>query len=58
MTDQKRDAIRSAIRNQTADNTASPEATRAALVRMGLYTKDGKVAIEYAGDKRVATPRK
>ena len=58
MTDQKRDAIRRAIRNQTAANTASPEAARAALVRMGLYTKEGKVAAEYSKDKRVATARK
>ena len=58
MTDQKRDAIRRAIRNQTAANTASPEAARAALVRMGLYTKEGQVAAEYRKDKRVATARK
>jgi hypothetical protein len=58
MMDQKRDAIRKAIRNQTAANTASPEAARAALVRMGLYTKEGKVTAEYAKDKRAATTRK
>ena len=47
MTDQKREAIRRAIKHQTTTNTASPEAARAALVRMGIYTKEGEVAAEY-----------
>ena len=58
MTDQKREAIRKAIRDQTAANTASPEAARAALVRMGIYTKEGRVAAEYSEDRRLATARK
>ena len=57
MTDQKREAIREAIKRQTAVNTASPEAARAALVRMGLFTKDGKVAPEYSKGKRVLSAR-
>lgn len=58
MTDQKREAIRKAIRQQTAANTASPNAARAALVRMGLFTRDGKVAVDYATNKRDHSPRK
>jgi len=58
MTDQKREAIRKAIRQQTAANTASPKAARAALVRMGLFTRDGKVAVEYSTGKRESLPRK
>lgn len=58
MTDQKREAIRKAIRDQTAVNTANPKAARAALVRMGLYTKDGKVAAEYSNLKRGHATRK
>jgi len=47
MTDEKRQAIKLAIKRQTAANTASPSAARAALVRMGLYTADGKIAPEH-----------
>lgn len=50
--DQKRDAIRTAIRRQTEANTASPKAARAALVRMGIYTKDGHVAADYQQRKQ------
>ncbi len=52
MTDQKRQAIKRAIRRQTAANTANPLAARTALVRMGLYTDDGKVAPEYDLEQR------
>jgi hypothetical protein len=46
MTDEKRQAIKQAIKRQTAANTSSPSAARTALVRMGLYTADGKIAPE------------
>ena len=58
MTEQKREAVRKAIKDQTAVNTATPKAARDALVRMGLYTKHGKVAAEYSDAKRVHTARK
>ena len=59
MADQRHDAIRKAIRSQTAANVASPQAARDALVRMGLYAKAGKVAAEYVKDRKPhATRRK
>jgi hypothetical protein len=58
MTDQKREAIRKAIKEQTAANTASRKAARAALVRMGLFTRDGQVAVDYATSKRDHSTRK
>ena len=51
MNDQQRQAVKEAIERQTAANTASPSAARDALVRMGLYTTDGKVAPEYGPSK-------
>jgi hypothetical protein len=51
MNDQQRQAVKEAIERQTAANTASPAAAREALVRMGLYTEDGKVAPEYGPSK-------
>jgi hypothetical protein len=51
MTDKQREAIKQAIKRQTEANTASPSAAHTALVRMGLVTKDGKVAPEYGPSK-------
>ena len=51
MNEQQRQAVKEAIERQTAANTASPAAARDALVQMGLYTADGKVAPEYGPSK-------
>jgi hypothetical protein len=48
--DEQRQAVKEAIKRQTALNTASPQAALEALVRMGIYTKDGKIAPEYDPD--------
>jgi hypothetical protein len=58
MTDEKRQAIRNAIKRQTAANTASRQAARAALVRMEIYTKDGEVAPEYRAPPRMISAGK
>lgn len=57
MNDQQRQAVKEAIERQTTANTASPSAARAALVRMGLYTADGKVAPEYGPSQMRDLPR-
>jgi len=57
ITDEQRQAIRAAIKRQTAVNTASPEAALAALVRMGIYTEDGRIAPEYDPDIDVISTR-
>jgi hypothetical protein len=53
VTNEKRQAIKLAIKRQTAANTASPSAARTALVRIGLYTADGKIAPEPEHDQRL-----
>jgi len=45
--DEQRQAVKEAIKRQTALNTASPQAALEALVRMGIYTEDGEIAPEY-----------
>ncbi len=57
MTETQREAIKRAIQRQTAANTASPEAAREALLRMGLVTNDGQIAPEYDGQSRVISSR-
>jgi hypothetical protein len=57
MTDEKRQAIKLAIKRQTEADTASPAAARAALVRMGIYTADGKIAPDYDHDPRLRDTR-
>ncbi len=47
MTETMRQAIKQAIEQQTQANTASQSAARAALVRMEIYTKDGKISPNY-----------
>ena len=47
MTDDERAKIRQAIRDNAARTTSSPEAARAALVRMGIVNPDGSIAAEY-----------
>jgi|APCry1669189070_1035195.scaffolds.fasta_scaffold169938_1 hypothetical protein len=52
MNDEKRrKAIKEMIARSTAANTASPEAARAWLVKMGMCTKDGELRPEYGGTK-------
>jgi len=38
-----------AIADYTAANTTSPQVARAALIREGIYTEDGKLRREYGG---------
>jgi hypothetical protein len=47
MTENMRQAIKQAIEQQTQANTASQRAARAALVRMEIYTTDGKISPNY-----------
>lgn len=48
-----RQAIKQAIEQQTKANTASQSAARAALVRMEIYTEDGKISPNY--DPKIET---
>jgi hypothetical protein len=47
MTENMRKAIKQAIEQQTQANTASQRTARAALVRMEIYTHDGKISPNY-----------
>ena len=49
MTDAQRQAIRKVIERHTALNAASQAVARAALVREGIRTPDGRLAPEYGG---------
>jgi hypothetical protein len=53
MTEKMRQAIKQAIEQQTKANTASQSAARAALVRMEIYTEDGKISPNY--DPKIET---
>lgn len=50
LNDETRAEIRRLLSEHTAKSTASPEAARAALVRRGVYTADGRLTAEYGGD--------
>ncbi len=50
MTDeQRRTAVLRVIADYTTANTTSPQVARAALIREGIYTEDGKLRSEYGG---------
>lgn len=49
MTDVQRQAIRKILERHTAANTASRVVARAALVREGIHTANGRLAPEYGG---------
>ncbi|WP_146217025.1 hypothetical protein [Falsiroseomonas bella] len=55
MTDAQRQAIKRIIQRHTAVNTTSRAVARAALVREGIHTADGRLAPEYGG-RTVAAP--
>jgi len=46
---QRNSAIKQLIKDYTRENTKSPESARAALIREGIYTKDGKLMPEFGG---------
>jgi len=58
MTDEMREAIKQALKRRRAFNEANPEAARAALIRMGILTPDGKIAPEYAKEPDSASYRR
>ena len=45
-------AIKQLIRDYTEEHTRSPEAARAALIKEGIYTKDGELMPEFGGPGR------
>lgn len=47
MSERMRQAIKQAIEQQTKANTESQSAARAALVRMEIYTEDGRISPHY-----------
>jgi hypothetical protein len=47
-----RQAVLEAIKKQTAANTTSKAAARAALKRMGIVDRKGNIAKEYTRDPR------
>lgn len=50
MTDeQRRAAVLRTIAEYTTANTTSQQVARAALIREGIYTEDGKLRREYGG---------
>ncbi len=55
--EQKHALIKQAIERQTEANTASPAAARAALIRMGIYTSDGKLAPEHDPNEQAFSVR-
>ena len=56
--DQRREAVKLAIRRYTAANTVSSEVARSALIKEGIYTESGKLRSEYGGteDKKTDKP--
>lgn len=48
---QRNSAIKQLIKDYTAKNTKTPEAARAALIREGIYTADGKLMPEFGGPR-------
>lgn len=57
MIEKMRQAIKQAIEQQTQANTASQSAARAALVRMEIYTEDGKISPHYDPDVEALSAR-
>jgi hypothetical protein len=57
MIDTMRDAIKQAIKRQTQANTASQMAARAALVRMEIYTEEGKISPNYDPEIEIVSAR-
>ena len=52
LSDDARREIRNLIRAHTAQNTKSPEAAQASLVRRGVYTTQGDLTPEYGGEPK------
>ncbi len=50
--EQRNSAIKKLIRDYTAKNTKSPQAARAALIKEGIYTQEGKLMPEFGGPAR------
>jgi len=48
---QRNAAIKQLIKDYTRKNTKTPEAARAALIKEGIYTRDGKLMPEFGGPK-------
>ena len=48
MTKEELEAYKQLLERRRAFYDANPEAARAALIRMGILTPDGKIAPEYA----------
>ncbi len=46
---QRNSAIKQLIKDYTAKNTTTPELARAALIREGIYTKDGELMPQFGG---------
>jgi hypothetical protein len=53
MTDnERRAAIFKLIEDYTVRNTADPKTAREALIREGIYTKKGKLRVEFGGEPK------
>jgi hypothetical protein len=46
---ERHSAIKQLIKDYTAKHTRSPKAARTALIREGIYTKDGELMPEFGG---------
>lgn len=48
----KRLALEAKVKRYTEAKTASRDVARRTLIDQGIYTDDGRVAVEYGGDRR------
>lgn len=48
---QRNSAIKQLIRDYTKKHTKTPEAARAALIKEGIYTKEGQLMPQFGGPK-------
>jgi hypothetical protein len=47
--EERNSAIKQLIENYTIEHTKTPEIARAALIREGIYTEDGKLMPRFGG---------
>lgn len=52
--EQRNAAILKAMAERSARTLASPETARAALIKDGIYTKDGQLRVKFGGARKSA----